>query len=114
MPPESASLVLQERPAAGVVLLRLNRSAVRNALSLALCRAIAVRTPLAARQIKELILGSMNTTLEAGLRLERKTFQLLFSTAEKSAKIHGLLAARTKARNARHRPSSPLEREQLP
>jgi enoyl-CoA hydratase len=39
--------------------------------------------PLAVRQIKEAILAGQDASLEAGLMLERKAFQLLFASADK-------------------------------
>jgi enoyl-CoA hydratase len=53
--------------------------------------AIAAHSPMAARQIKELVLESMNTPLDAGLRLERKAFQLIFATKEKTQMIRKFL-----------------------
>lgn len=53
--------------------------------------AIAAHSPMAARQIKELVLESMNTPLDAGLRMERKAFQLIFATEEKTQMIRKFL-----------------------
>lgn len=53
--------------------------------------AIAAHSPMAARQIKELVLESMNTPLDAGLRMERKAFQLIFATKEKTQMIRKFL-----------------------
>lgn len=52
---------------------------------------IAAHSPMAARQIKELVLESMNTPLDAGLRMERKAFQLIFATEEKTQMIRKFL-----------------------
>lgn len=53
--------------------------------------AIAAQSPMAVRQIKELVLESMNTPLDAGLRMERKAFQLIFATEEKTRMIRKFL-----------------------
>lgn len=53
--------------------------------------AIAAHSPMAARQIKELVLESMNTPLDAGLRMERKAFQLIFATKETTQMIRKFL-----------------------
>lgn len=52
---------------------------------------IAALPVLALRQIKELVLESMDTPLDAGLRSERKAFQLMFATAEKTQRIRAFL-----------------------
>ncbi len=46
-------------------------------------RDIARLPPLAVLQIKEAIVQGENTSLEAGLTLERKAFQLLFASQDK-------------------------------
>ena len=63
---------------------------------------IAGMPPLAIRQIKELVLESMNGALDAGLRQERKAFQLMFSTEEKTARIRTFLAKRPTRDSANH------------
>ena len=60
--------------------------------ALKLASQIAGQAPLAVRQIKELVLESMNGTLDAGLRQERKAFQLMFSSVEKTERIRSFLA----------------------
>ena len=55
---------------------------------------IAAMPPIAVRQIKELVLASMNTSLDAGLRLEAKAFQIIFSTADKTEGIKAFLEKR--------------------
>lgn len=60
----------------------------------ALASRIAALPALAARFIKEAVLGGMNTSLDAGLQLERKSFQLLFSTADKTEGIRARLEKR--------------------
>jgi len=62
--------------------------------ALRLAREIAGLAPLALRQIKELVLESMNGSLDAGLRLERKAFQILFSSADKTEGIRARLEKR--------------------
>lgn len=49
---------------------------------------------LALRFIKEAVLQSMNTTLDHGLQFERKSFQLLFATADKTEGIRARLEKR--------------------
>lgn len=62
--------------------------------ALKLAGTVAALPPLAVRQIKELVVESMNNTLESGLRLERKAFQLLFSSADKTEGIRAFLEKR--------------------
>lgn len=72
----------QEALAMGLVSSVVSDSAVLpTALSLA--GEVAAVAPLAVRQIKELVIESMNSGLDAGLRLEHKAFQVLFSSADK-------------------------------
>lgn len=52
---------------------------------------IAALPVLALRQIKELVLESMEAPLGAGLRSERKAFQLMFATAEKTERMRSFL-----------------------
>ncbi|PTW63187.1 short chain enoyl-CoA hydratase [Breoghania corrubedonensis] len=59
--------------------------------ALKLASRIASQSSLAVRQIKEMVLESMNVPLEAGLRSERKAFQLIFSTSEKTKRIQAFL-----------------------
>lgn len=69
--------------------------------SLNLARELARRAPLAVRQIKELVIESMNGSLDSGLRLERKAFQLLFSSADKTEGISAFLEKRPPIFNGR-------------
>lgn len=50
--------------------------------TLELARVIAAMPPVAARQIKEVLLAGLDASLEAGLLLERKAFQILFDTSD--------------------------------
>lgn len=59
-----------------------------------LAKKIAHQSPLAVRQIKELVLESMSGPLDSGLRQERKAFQLMFSSAEKTKRIRAFLDKR--------------------
>jgi enoyl-CoA hydratase len=52
---------------------------------------IAALPALALRQIKELVLDSMSVSLDAGLRSERKAFQLMFTTPEKTTRMRSFL-----------------------
>ena len=65
-----------------------------DAVALDYARRIAALPPIAVRQIKELVLDSMNTSLDAGLRLERKAFQIIFSTQDKTEGIKAFLEKR--------------------
>ena len=49
--------------------------------ALQLANQLAALPPTAVRFIKEAVLQGMNLDLDAGLQFERKSFQLLFSTA---------------------------------
>jgi enoyl-CoA hydratase len=51
--------------------------------ALEMARDVARLPPLAVMQIKEAILAGQDASLEAGLMLERKAFQLLFASADK-------------------------------
>jgi enoyl-CoA hydratase/carnithine racemase len=73
--------------------------------ALKLASEIAGMPPLAIRQIKELVLESMNGALDAGLRQERKAFQLMFSTEEKTERIRKFLAKRP-TKDSANQPSS--------
>ncbi|MES2941414.1 MAG: enoyl-CoA hydratase-related protein [Pseudomonadota bacterium] len=55
---------------------------------------LAGQPALALRFIKEAVLESMNTTLDHGLQFERKSFQLLFATADKTEGIRARLEKR--------------------
>jgi enoyl-CoA hydratase len=63
-------------------------------------RALALATQLAAgpqqalRMIKECVLEGMNLPLQQGLQLERKSFQLLFATSDKTEGIRARLDKR--------------------
>jgi enoyl-CoA hydratase/carnithine racemase len=59
--------------------------------ALDLAREMAALPALALRQVKELVLASMNLPLDAGLSLERKAFQPIFSTGEKTERIRAFL-----------------------
>jgi enoyl-CoA hydratase len=63
--------------------------------ALEMAQEIAALPILAVQQIKEMVIQSMNVSLEAGLRLERKAFQILFSSADKSEGIRAFLEKRT-------------------
>ena len=45
---------------------------------------IAAMPPLAVRRIKEVVLAGQDSSLEAGLMLERRTFDTLFDTEDKT------------------------------
>jgi len=52
--------------------------------ALELARLVASMPPLAAQQIKEVVRAGMDSPLDAGLRLERKAFQLLFDSEDRT------------------------------
>ena len=71
-----APVVLAERPAEGVGLVRINRPDARNALNL------EVRKLLAIEQVKECVLCGMDASLDTGLALETKAIQMLFASQD--------------------------------
>lgn len=62
--------------------------------ALAIARTIAALPPLALMQIKEAVLAGEDSSLEAGLLLERKAFQLLFATADQKEGMRAFLEKR--------------------
>jgi enoyl-CoA hydratase/carnithine racemase len=62
--------------------------------ALALATTIAALPVMAVRFIKEAVLDSMNNTLDQGLRMERKSFQLLFDSPDKTEGIRARLEKR--------------------
>lgn len=62
--------------------------------ALTLAQDIAAQAPLAVRLIKETVLESMNSSLDAGLRSERRAFQVMFSSSDKSEGIRAFLEKR--------------------
>jgi enoyl-CoA hydratase/carnithine racemase len=62
--------------------------------ALKLADKIAALAPLAVQLVKESVIESMNSPLDAGLRFERKAFQMLFSTPEKTEGIRAFLEKR--------------------
>ncbi len=63
--------------------------------ALKLAQEIARQAPLSARLIKEAVLESMNGSLDAGLRSELKSFQLVFASSDKKEGIQAFLEKRT-------------------
>ena len=64
------------------------------ARALALAAQLAALPALALQFIKEAVLEGMNLPLDQGLQFERKSFQLLFSTADKTEGIRARLEKR--------------------
>ena len=64
------------------------------ARALALARQMAAGPQQALQSIKEAVLQGMNLPLEQGLQFERKSFQLLFATADKTEGIRARLEKR--------------------
>ncbi|WP_458068372.1 enoyl-CoA hydratase-related protein [Rhodanobacter sp. BL-MT-08] len=62
--------------------------------ALALATTIAALPVMAVRFIKEAVLNSMSTTLDQGLQMERKSFQLLFDSPDKTEGIRARLEKR--------------------
>jgi enoyl-CoA hydratase/carnithine racemase len=62
--------------------------------SLAMARTIAGMPPLAAQQIKEVVLAGMDASLETALMLERKANQVLFASADQKEGMQAFLEKR--------------------
>lgn len=62
--------------------------------ALAIANTIAALPPLAIMQIKEAVLAGEDSSLEAGLMLERKAFQLLFSSNDQKEGMRAFLEKR--------------------
>ncbi len=62
--------------------------------ALALAHTIAAMPPLAAMQIKEVVLAGMDASLDTALMLERKANQLLFATADQKEGMQAFIAKR--------------------
>ncbi|MBI5717184.1 MAG: enoyl-CoA hydratase/isomerase family protein [Burkholderiales bacterium] len=62
--------------------------------ALALARQLAQGPQQALQFIKEAVIGGMNVPLEQGLQMERKSFQLLFATGDKTEGIRARLEKR--------------------
>ena len=60
----------------------------------ALARAIAEKPPIAARLATEAVDLAWNSTLDAGLEFERKTFYLLFATDDKKEGVDAFMSKR--------------------
>ncbi|HEV7240761.1 MAG TPA: enoyl-CoA hydratase [Thermoanaerobaculia bacterium] len=61
---------------------------------LAIAKTIAAMPPLAILQIKEAVLAGEDSSLQAGLMLERKAFQLLFASADQKEGMRAFLEKR--------------------
>lgn len=55
---------------------------------------IAALPPLAVQQVKEVMITGQDASLETALALERKAFQLLFSTADQKEGMRAFLEKR--------------------
>ncbi|KZY45628.1 enoyl-CoA hydratase [Roseovarius sp. HI0049] len=62
--------------------------------ALELADQIAAMPPLAVRRIKEVVLAGHDTSLEAGLMLERRTFDTLFDTEDKAEGMRAFIEKR--------------------
>jgi enoyl-CoA hydratase/carnithine racemase len=65
--------------------------------ALAMASRIAGMPPLAARQIKEVVLAGMDASLDTALMLERKANQLLFATHDQKEGMAAFVAKRKAA-----------------
>jgi enoyl-CoA hydratase/carnithine racemase len=63
--------------------------------ALQLATQLAALPALALQFIKEAVIEGMNLPLDQGLQFERKSFQLLFATADKSEGIRARLEKRS-------------------
>ncbi|MEX5330578.1 enoyl-CoA hydratase-related protein [Pseudomonas paraeruginosa] len=98
-------LVLLERPEQGVALLRLNRPARLNALSMRLRETLAAHVERldACAETRVVVLTGTATVFAAGadlpleqaLALERKAFQLLFDSHDQKEGMRAFLEKRT-------------------
>jgi enoyl-CoA hydratase/carnithine racemase len=62
--------------------------------ALAMAKSISFMPPLAAQAIKEAIIHGENSSLEAGLALERKSFQLLFASEDRKEGMEAFIEKR--------------------
>lgn len=62
--------------------------------ALAIARKIAAMPPLAIRQIKEVVLAGGDSSLDAGLTLERKAFDILFDTEDQKEGMRAFIEKR--------------------
>jgi enoyl-CoA hydratase len=62
--------------------------------ALAMARQIAAMPPIAAMQIKEVVLAGVDASLEAALMLERKANQLLFATRDQKEGMQAFVEKR--------------------
>ena len=62
--------------------------------ALRIAKTVASMPPLAVLQIKEAVLAGQDASLEAGLMLERKAFQLLFATSDQKEGMRAFLEKR--------------------
>lgn len=62
--------------------------------TLEMAEQIAALPPLAARRIKEVVLAGQDTSLDAGLMLERRTFDTLFDTEDKAEGMRAFIEKR--------------------
>ena len=62
--------------------------------ALSMARTIAAMPPLAAQQIKEVVLAGVDASLETALALERKANQLLFATRDQKEGMQAFIDKR--------------------
>jgi enoyl-CoA hydratase/carnithine racemase len=62
--------------------------------ALRVAKTIAALPPLAVMQIKEAVLAGQDASVDAALLIERKAFQLLFSTADQKEGMRAFLEKR--------------------
>lgn len=87
------ALTAQEATAMGLVSELVSDAEVESC-AVRIATQMAALPALSLRLIKEAVLGGMNVGLDAGLQLERKSFQILFSTRDKAEGIRARLEKR--------------------
>jgi enoyl-CoA hydratase len=65
--------------------------------TIALCRTIASKSPLALQVAREAVNAAFDTTLSAGIDFERRAFQLLFASEDQREGMHAFLEKRRPA-----------------
>ena len=77
--------------------MRLDKLTIKAQEAMAAARKIASQSPLAAMLNKELVNAAFETTLEAGVKLERRLFHSLFSFADQKEGMAAFVAKRPPA-----------------
>ena len=88
------TLSAEEARAAGIVARVVAQEAWRDE-TLAVCRTIATKSPVALRVAREAVNAAFETTLRAGIDYERRAFHVLFASQDQSEGMHAFLDKRT-------------------